>query len=310
MNTYSLQEYPKELQKKATLVQHFRNSLEGNSQENQRGGGRAGVYLKKWMRTKHAILFRLSNKTIEVVFEDKTEIILNSQKREAVYVNKEGNWETFSLTAALTSNNAEMTKRLKYAKEVLTNVASSGSRTGNSAANGVERKDRVSLKDKGTLNSSPSARRLANEFKALQLNTGQGFSVTLPSESNLYIWNISFEGPENSLYKGGLYRAELIFSVNYPTEPPLLRFVTEMWHPNIHPDGKACLGVLKSAGSGAERWRPRLSVEAVAVSVVAMLSEPSLSSPANVEAAKEYKENYEGFKRKVRKLAAKSVEKI
>eukprot|EP00826_Nyctotherus_ovalis_P020232 TRINITY_DN1633_c0_g2_i7.p1 TRINITY_DN1633_c0_g2~~TRINITY_DN1633_c0_g2_i7.p1 ORF type:complete len:264 (-),score=65.78 TRINITY_DN1633_c0_g2_i7:102-893(-) len=263
------------------------------------------------MRTKHAILFRLSNKTIEVVFEDKTEIILNSQKREAVYVNKEGSWETFSLTAALTSNNAETTKRLKYAKEVLASVVSSGSRTGKLVDNGVERKNRDSLKDKSALNSSSSARRLASELKALQQSAGQGFSVSLPSESNIYIWNISFEGPRDSLYKGGVYRAELIFSVNYPHEPPLLRFLTDMWHPNIHPDGKACLAILKSAGNGGQgRWRARLSVEAVAVSVVAMLSEPSLNSPANMEAAKEYKENYEGFKRKVRKLAAKSVEEV
>jgi len=31
-------------------------------------GGNNGVYVKKWMRTKHAIMFRLSNKIVQVNF--------------------------------------------------------------------------------------------------------------------------------------------------------------------------------------------------------------------------------------------------
>jgi polo-like kinase 1 len=34
------------------------------------------TYVKKWLRTKHAILFRLSNKLVQVAFSDKTEILL------------------------------------------------------------------------------------------------------------------------------------------------------------------------------------------------------------------------------------------
>ena len=36
------------------------------------------VYIKKWMRTPHALLFRLSNKIVQVIFEDKSEIVLAS----------------------------------------------------------------------------------------------------------------------------------------------------------------------------------------------------------------------------------------
>ncbi len=35
------------------------------------------VYVKKWMRTKHAIMFRLSNKIVQVNFQDHTEILLS-----------------------------------------------------------------------------------------------------------------------------------------------------------------------------------------------------------------------------------------
>jgi len=113
MTTHSLLDYPKELQKKVTLLQHFRSYLENNAQTNGSGtnGPTSGksanidsdvemrdetvqskmgpiVYVKKWMRTKHAIMFRLSNKIVQVSFQDHTEILLNSESRLVTYVNK------------------------------------------------------------------------------------------------------------------------------------------------------------------------------------------------------------------------------
>jgi polo-like kinase 1 len=48
------------------------------------------VYVKKWMRTRHAIMFRLSNKIVQVNFQDHTEIILSSESKVVTYVNKKG----------------------------------------------------------------------------------------------------------------------------------------------------------------------------------------------------------------------------
>lgn len=70
-------EYPKELQKKVTLLQHFRSYLEGGEkpkpQEQVDDAPKQKkikdiVYVKKWMRTRHAIMFRLSNKVVQVNF--------------------------------------------------------------------------------------------------------------------------------------------------------------------------------------------------------------------------------------------------
>ena len=71
------------------------------------------------MRTKHAIMFRLSNKIVQVNFQDHTEILLNSENRYVTYVNKKGDRQTMPLNQALDSNNAEMTKRLNYTKDIL-----------------------------------------------------------------------------------------------------------------------------------------------------------------------------------------------
>ena len=90
--THSLSSYPDSLQKKVTLLKHFRNYLTEQQKRAEADGSEpldtsnvaAGddlVYLKKWVRTKHAIVFRLSNQTIQLVFYDQTEILLTDDER-------------------------------------------------------------------------------------------------------------------------------------------------------------------------------------------------------------------------------------
>ena len=74
------------------------------------------------MRTKHAIMFRLSNKVVQVIFQDQTEIILSSELRVVTYLNKKHERLHFPLSTALESSNQEMTKRLKYTKDILTQM--------------------------------------------------------------------------------------------------------------------------------------------------------------------------------------------
>jgi len=131
VSTHSLTDYPKELQKKVTLLHHFKSFLEGDGkvpnaieEEKEDDGGR--VYVKKWMKTKHAIMFRLSNKIVQVNFTDKTEVILSSENKMVTYSNKKGEKSNYPLATALESSNTEMAKRLKYTKEILTHMLNNG----------------------------------------------------------------------------------------------------------------------------------------------------------------------------------------
>ena len=163
-----------------------------------------------------------------------------------------------------------------------------------------------------------SSLRLAKELKALQKNPDLGFSVGLKNEDNLYVWNICLEGPPDSIYSRGYYNAELTFPQTYPNDPPTMRFKTTMWHPNIYPDGNVCISILHPSGVDQfnpeekciEKWRPILGVEAILISVLSMLEDPNLSSPANTMAAKQYKEDYDGYKKRVKQLANKSIENM
>ncbi len=46
------------------------------------------------------------------------------------------------------------------------------------------------------------------------------------------------------------------------------------------------------------------------ISIISMLSSPNDESPANIDAAKEWRENREGFKRHVARIVRKSQEML
>lgn len=94
-----------------------------------------------------------------------------------------------------------------------------------------------------------------------------------------------------------------------------MKFISQMWHPNIEENGDVCISILHAPGEdewgyeqASERWSPIHTVETILISVMSMLSDPNDESPANVDAAKQWRENYPEFKKKVRRLVRKSQE--
>ena len=66
INSFNINNYPNELKKKIILLNHFKNYLEPESNKNsiqenkinnKEVNDKPFIYLKKWLRTKHAILF-------------------------------------------------------------------------------------------------------------------------------------------------------------------------------------------------------------------------------------------------------------
>jgi len=107
----------------------------------------------------------------------------------------------------------------------------------------------------------------------------------------------------------------LAFPADYPNKPPEMKFLSEMWHPNIYPDGRVCISILHDPGnddialeSADERWRPILGVEAVLHSVISMLNDPNIESPANVDASVQFRDDVDDYKKKVKKLVRKTLD--
>ncbi|CAO3687006.1 unnamed protein product [Umbelopsis vinacea] len=96
-----------------------------------------------------------------------------------------------------------------------------------------------------------------------------------------------------------------------------MKFVSEMYHPNVYPDGTVCISILHPPGDdkygyekASERWSPVHTVETILISVISMLSSPNDESPANIEAAKEWREDYPAFKKKVQRIVRRSADML
>jgi len=164
--------------------------------------------------------------------------------------------------------------------------------------------------------STQATARLTKELKELMKNPVEGFKVELTDESNLFEWQVYISGPPGTDYEGGIFKALMNFPDEYPNAPPKMKFVSDIWHPNVYPDGGVCISILHvpDAMNQQEReeetWRPIQTVESILVSVCSMLADPNFSSPANVDASVELRKKPEDYKRRVRKTVEKSKKEL
>ena len=147
---YTMSNFPEDsLKKKVTLLQHFRSylldqqkraedageaePLASNFEERQDTTDGATdsipmVFIKKWIKTKHAMLFRLSNGTIQVLFYDMTEVLISSEGKLVTFVDKDKNRFVLSIAEIANKQHGDVSRRLKYAKEILSQLISASQR--------------------------------------------------------------------------------------------------------------------------------------------------------------------------------------
>lgn len=154
--------------------------------------------------------------------------------------------------------------------------------------------------------SALAAKMLSKELMRLNKEPVPGVTIE-PASDDLYTWIVGMFGAPDSIYEGGYFKARMKFPESYPMDPPSMVMMQPMWHPNIFPDGRVCISILHPPGDDAqsgelasERWNPTQSVATVLLSVISMLTEPNISSPANVDASVMFRNNREDYDAKVR----------
>jgi len=99
----------------------------------------------------------------------------------------------------------------------------------------------------------------------------------------------------------------MTFKDSYPHQPPTFKFIRPIYHPNIYSDGKLCISILHAPGedeqsgeTASERWSPLQGVESVLRSVLLLLDDPEIGSPANVDAGVMYRDNRAQYNEKAK----------
>ncbi|KAJ2891408.1 ubiquitin conjugating enzyme [Zalerion maritima] len=161
---------------------------------------------------------------------------------------------------------------------------------------------------------STAHRRLLQEYKSLTNNPPDGITAGPVSEDDLLHWEALIEGPEETPFEGGIFPAELKFPKDYPLSPPTMKFTGWIFHPNVYKNGSVCISILHPPGEdpnhyehASERWSPIQSVEKILISVMSMLAEPNDESPANIDAAKMWRERRDEYNDMVRQGVLKML---
>ncbi|XP_052056698.1 ubiquitin-conjugating enzyme E2 T isoform X2 [Apodemus sylvaticus] len=105
-------------------------------------------------------------------------------------------------------------------------------------------------------------------------------------------------GGANTPYEKGVFTLEVIIPERYPFEPPQIRFLTPIYHPNIDSSGRICLDILKLPPKGA--WRPSLNIATVLTSIQLLMAEPNPDDPLMADISSEFKYNKIAFLKKAR----------
>ncbi|KAK3945811.1 ubiquitin-conjugating enzyme/RWD-like protein [Diplogelasinospora grovesii] len=156
--------------------------------------------------------------------------------------------------------------------------------------------------------------RLMSEMKTLRSEKWINFEDDHDDSDNLMKWRFALMviNPD-SAFNGGYFRAEMLFTDEYPYQPPKFRFLIPITHPNIYPDGQLCISILHRPGEdimsgeeASERWSPLQGVESVLRSVLLLLDDPEINSPANVDAGVMYRDRKSEYVEKARQTVESS----
>lgn len=99
-------------------------------------------------------------------------------------------------------------------------------------------------------------------------------------------------GPPDTPYEGGIFLLDIKIPETYPFNPPKVKFITRVWHPNISSaTGAICLDILK------DQWAAAMTIRTVLLSLQALLAAAEPDDPQDAVVAKQYKENIDLFRR-------------
>ncbi|KAH7369976.1 hypothetical protein BKA65DRAFT_471216 [Rhexocercosporidium sp. MPI-PUGE-AT-0058] len=165
---------------------------------------------------------------------------------------------------------------------------------------------------------SAAAKRMFLELRDIRAGKVP-FISAIPIDDSLDRVLASIEGPPETPYEGGIFWITIKLSVTDPYGPPLMRFHTKIYHPNISPQGHICAdyrdkwNAVLSAGFStvpvsdpSAAWfsgnskQVKWSLGALLTALCGLLASPDVEDPLVPEIAMKYLEDYDEYCRSAR----------
>lgn len=121
--------------------------------------------------------------------------------------------------------------------------------------------------------------RILKELRRARKDNNDEFAFRA-DEENIRNWSAVIKAPAETPYENFYYKIQISIPEDYPIEPPTAKFITPIFHPNIHfKRGDICLNILKT------EWTPAWGIQTLCTAIQSLLAEPAPDSPLNTLAA-------------------------
>ncbi|XP_041956466.1 uncharacterized protein LOC121715137 isoform X1 [Alosa sapidissima] len=146
-------------------------------------------------------------------------------------------------------------------------------------------------------------RRIMEELKSLHCDPHPYCSV-FPSDTDFTFWKILMQGPPETPYENGVFELYCQFGDSYPVKPPLVRFITPMYHCNINNVGRICHNIFD------RNYSANITMREILNAVYGLLIAPEPDDPLDSVLAEEFMLNPDTYKEEAQKnteVAAKTT---
>ena len=139
-----------------------------------------------------------------------------------------------------------------------------------------------------------SSARITKELNELRRDAESKVEMEQDQANPMHIIG-KIHGPPDTPYAGGVFCVDINVPNSYPFDPPKMKFLTKLWHPNVSSQtGAICLDILK------DQWSPALTLKTTLISLQALMCAPEPSDPQDAEVANMYLSNREAFNDKAK----------
>lgn len=126
-----------------------------------------------------------------------------------------------------------------------------------------------------------------------ELDLPKSISLTFPNPEDISQFEILIK-PVEGYYRHGKFKFAVQVNDSFPIEPPKIKCLQKIYHPNIDLQGNICLNILR------EDWSPVLNLNSVLIGLNFLFLEPNPTDPLNKDAANMLNKNKEIFARNVK----------
>jgi ubiquitin-conjugating enzyme (huntingtin interacting protein 2) len=108
-----------------------------------------------------------------------------------------------------------------------------------------------------------------------------GFSIEVVNESKTHLMG-RISGPPETQYSGGIFTIDIGQPDEYPLYPPICKFITKIWHPNVSSQTGSCFNVFR------DHWSPEAMISHILLTLQSLLSNPDPNDPQDCIVADQY----------------------